>query len=470
MRPQTVALAGPAPRGSSGPLPHAKSQERPEERQGTYCQSIGCLVLCFILLDATKPLLVTWATAQKAPSERFILGTFVLVQTTLSLLVGLGLAMAPTLALAPLRLRLHPEWRVRVYRCVEPREVLKRLPVSGCLCFSKLLLVMALGRLDAGTVRVFGQASIPLVGVSSALFFSKRYTLQQWASLAAISIALITFYYVKAEVQKKNCQILERREPSQRLEVVGVLLILCSIAFNCLGALLVEKFLKGNKSRLHVQKAQLLLGEVIVNTGLIVVVPFCYTDPELRAANSPWVRGFFAGWDGRVLLCAIVWIPAGWTATMLVKRCSNLLKTVAQSTSSVLTYAFSVLPLSSGPRFWSYLVTLLGPPLTPEPLSSPVILLAVTVMLAAISFGTDSGAAALASGRKGGGEHGGERPPRGSRALEASPEAGGSAGRRRWEPRPGAPEDTSVAGWKVDNAYGQLLHRRSEQASLAAQR
>lgn len=84
---------------------------------------------------------------------------------------------------------------------------------------------------------------------------------------------------------------------------------------------------------------------------------------------------------GRVLVCAIVWIPAGWTATMLVKRCSNLLKTVAQASSSVLTYVFSVVPLSSGPQSWAHFVTMLGPALAPEPVSSPVVLLAVSVMI-----------------------------------------------------------------------------------------
>eukprot|EP00959_Pyramimonas_sp_CCMP1952_P145944 3055759-Pyramimonas_sp.AAC.1 len=42
-------------------------------------------------------------------------------------------------------------------------------------------------------------------------------------------------------------------------------------------------------------------------------------------------------------------------ATMVVKRCSNLLKIIAQGTSSVLTYIFTIVPLHRGPRQWSYL-------------------------------------------------------------------------------------------------------------------
>eukprot|EP00439_Symbiodinium_sp_Y106_P058756 s1316_g8.t1 len=173
-----------------------------------------------------------------------------------------------------------------------------------------------------------------------------------------------------------------------QIEVVGILLVLGSICFNCLGALLVERFLKGS-GELYEQKAQLLLGEVLVNSIVVFVIPLFIFDQEVYAAISPWHRGFFSGWDGRVLLCAVLWIPAGWTATILVKRCSNLLKTVAQASSSVLTYVFSVVPLSRGPSTWAHIVTWLGPPLTPEPVSCPVVLLAISVMLAALSFGAD---------------------------------------------------------------------------------
>jgi len=58
---------------------------------------IGFLVVCFILLDATKPMLVTWAQDDKAPEERFINGTFVLVQTSLSLLVGMVISIRPSI-------------------------------------------------------------------------------------------------------------------------------------------------------------------------------------------------------------------------------------------------------------------------------------------------------------------------------------------------------------------------------------
>jgi len=196
----------------------------------------------------------------------------------------------------------------------------------------------------------------------------------------------VTFYYVKAEVQHPKHAL---PNPGRKVEVIGVVMVFISIGANCLGALWVEKFLKGNKCLLHEQKCHLLLGEVMVNVALMLLEPVLLVSHPHRHHHLPLFRSLFVGWDWRVLFCAAVWIPAGWTATMLVKRCSNLQKTVSQGTSGALTYVFSVVPLSSFPRSWVNLVAFFGPPLTPEPFSWPAVLLAITVMLAALTFGTE---------------------------------------------------------------------------------
>eukprot|EP00928_Gymnodinium_smaydae_P029749 TRINITY_DN22317_c0_g1_i3.p1 TRINITY_DN22317_c0_g1~~TRINITY_DN22317_c0_g1_i3.p1 ORF type:complete len:184 (+),score=20.44 TRINITY_DN22317_c0_g1_i3:366-917(+) len=54
------------------------------------------------------------------------------------------------------------------------------------------------------------------------------------------------------------------------------------------------------------------------------------------------------------------------------------------------------MPLHSGPRAWTRVVEFFGPPLTPEPFSWPVVLLAGTVLLAALLFGMDSWSQELA--------------------------------------------------------------------------
>lgn len=401
--------------------------------------TVWFLVLCFILLDAVKPLLINWAHHAHG-RDSFIQGTFVLIQTAISLVVGLCIAVRPSLSLCPMRVGFHPLWQSRIQRCLNLRAVSRQMPVSLCLCLSKLMLVHALTRLDAGTVRVFGQAGLPLLGISTALFFRRRYSLQQWCSLVAISLALVTFYYVKEEVHLQA--IAKSSQTSRKIELVGILLILGSICFNSLGALLVEKFLKTSSGRLHEQKVQLLVGQILLNTVIVFLGPFFVLDPEIRKAHSIWHRGFFVGWDTRVFICALVWIPAGWTATMLVKRCSNLLKTVAQCTSSVLTYVFSVVPISRGPQSWFYLVTRLGPPLTPEPFSAPVVLLAVAVLLAALIFGLDGSEGSLDGVRR-------------KKSLH-----------RSFPKEIANVFENGQSEWKPDSSYFQVKQRRSGDVEL----
>jgi len=345
---------------------------------------MGLLVLSFIVLDATKPFFVSWAHANKAPEGAFNNITLVLVQTALSVAVGLVVAVGPSFS--RMQVQLHSDWRLRVWRCLDPKAVQRQLPVSFCMVMSKLCLIMALEKLDAGSVRVLCQSSLPVVGVCGALLFRRRYSAMQWCSLAGVTVALGCFYYVKHQVaHRARLSSTETfTHPSQRPEMhldfetaAGSLLTLASIGFNCLGALLVEKFLKKRNGLLYEQKTQLVCGEVFFNIVLLVVMPFLFSDPEKRMFNSVWHRGFFTGWDIRVLICALVWIPSGWTATMLVKEASNVLKVVAQGAASVLTYVFSLTPLvpSRSGR---------------EPVSAPVVVLALSVLFAALTFGLDS--------------------------------------------------------------------------------
>ncbi|CAJ1337930.1 unnamed protein product [Effrenium voratum] len=353
---------------------------------------MGLLVISFILLDAAKPFVVSWAHANKAPEEAFNNCTLVLVQTSLSMAVGLLVATRPAVRLRSCvpQVQLHEGWRGRVWRCLEPAAVRRQLPVSFCLVMSKLCLIMALEKLDAGSVRVLCQSSLPVVGVCGALLFRKRYSAMQWCSLAGVTVALGCFYYVKHQVKQQareqvslHHEVVERG-PAGVLDLdldssaaAGSMLALASISFNCLGAVLVEKFLKKRSGELYEQKTQLLCGEVLFNIALLALLPFLFLDPKERAFNSVWHRGFFAGWDMRVLICALVWLPGGWTATMLVKEASNVLKVVAQGAASVLTYVFSLTPLvpTRSAR---------------EPVSPPVVVLALSVLFAALTFGLDS--------------------------------------------------------------------------------
>ncbi|CAE7545368.1 RPS13 [Symbiodinium natans] len=340
---------------------------------------MGPVVTSFILLDAAKPILVSWAHSNKAPDQGFNGVTLILVQTSISTAIGLLVAARPSLS-PSFQVQLHPGYRERVYRCLEPIAVGRQLPVSFCLVMSKLCLIMALEKLDAGSVRVLCQSSLPLVGVCGAVLFRRRYSAMQWCSLAGVTVALGCFYYIKHEVKLASCVVDEQvGYSSSCTSTSGTVLALSSIGFNCLGALLAEKFLKTRSGLLHEQKVQLVSGEVLFNVFLLFIMPFLFSDPAKRSFNNVFERGFFAGWDVRVLICALVWIPSGWTATMLVKEASNVLKVVAQGAASMLTYAFSLTPLVAAAGMKAR-----------EPISPPVAVLALSVLFAALTFGLDS--------------------------------------------------------------------------------
>eukprot|EP00438_Fugacium_kawagutii_P031913 Skav218977 [mRNA] locus=scaffold1532:274040:277490:+ [translate_table: standard] len=108
--------------------------------------------------------------AAEAPEEAFNNLTMVLVQR-LCFDLGLLIAMGPSWS--RMQVHLHSDWRSRVWRCLDPKAVQRQLPVSFCLVMSKLCLIMALEKLDAGSVRVLCQSSLPVVGVCGAAFQDK---------------------------------------------------------------------------------------------------------------------------------------------------------------------------------------------------------------------------------------------------------------------------------------------------------
>ncbi|CAE7572241.1 RPS13 [Symbiodinium microadriaticum] len=357
----------------------ADGSEPTADQQGSGFPHMGPVVLGFIMLDAAKPILVSWAHSNKAPDQGFNGVTLILVQTSISTAIGLLVAARPSISLPSLKVQLHPGYRERVYRCLEPMAVGRQLPVSFCLVMSKLCLIMALEKLDAGSVRVLCQSSLPLVGVCGAVLFRRRYSAMQWCSLAGVTVALGCFYYVKHEVKLASCIVGSEADHASCASTSGTVLALSSISFNCLGALLAEKFLKTRSGLLYEQKVQLVSGEVLFNIFLLIIMPFLFSDPAKSSFNNVFERGFFAGWDVRVLICALVWIPSGWTATMLVKEASNVLKVVAQGAASMLTYAFSLTPLVAAAGMKAR-----------EPISPPVAVLALSVLFAALTFGLDS--------------------------------------------------------------------------------
>lgn len=338
------------------------------------------LLFAFTLLEATRPLLVSWSQQGGASAPAFRNGTFVLAQTAVSFLVALAIALACERSA-------RRAWRL----CAEPRCVVRRIPVACCFTASKLALLSALAHLDAGTVRVLAQGGLPMVAVGSAML-GKKYSLLQWQAIWMIGFGVVTFFMVKTETERHALayaaldrpwppEAEEPRPSRARAEAwktqMAIIYVFISLGCNCLGALVSERFLHSTSecTPYYAQKAHLLGGECVVNLGVCLAAWLC--TPSRHYAGL--VPHFAAGWDHRTVITMLVWIPSGWCATLVVRRCNALSKNIAQSASSLLTYIFSIRP-----------VTLVRPALEPEPVVLPVVLLALVCLQSVVLFAAAS--------------------------------------------------------------------------------
>jgi len=264
-----------------------------------------------------------------------------------------------------------------------------QLPCAICFTVSKLALLMALARLDAGTVRVMAQLGLPMVAIGSKWFMRKHYTREQWQAIWMIVIGVVTFYLVKTETERhaaayalyrpwppqEKTQLGNAEQPSFLVFTswemqVSVFYVIVSLASNCLGALISERFLKGkDRGPYYGLKAHLLGGECIVNFAL------CVASWLFTSHGASFGSHLCEGWDHRTVITMLVWIPSGWCATLVVRRCCALTKNIAQSAGSMLTYVFSIRP-----------VTLIEPALESQPVMMPVVLLALVSMHSVILF------------------------------------------------------------------------------------
>jgi len=64
----------------------------------------------------------------------------------------------------------------------------------------------------------------------------------------------------------------------------------------------------------------------------------------LQGLEAPSKGGlWFAGWDWRVPVCALGWVPATWMSTLITARFSTVVKNLVQCLSTVVTYFLALM-------------------------------------------------------------------------------------------------------------------------------
>jgi len=280
------------------------------------------LLILYVAADAGKMFLVVWANSGRDGEEAFHPSSVLLVQLLVSALIALGIGQLQVGCRA-------------VCAAIHPLNVARCSPVSALFFLSKISTIAALTYVDAGTVKLSTQLILPCTAVLSVWFVrGSAYSTDQWVSILTICLGTLAFHAVQMEAEGQALQLSEGDLADHRERwVQGLCLCGVVVLANSLGSVVGEGFLKGGKGQpLACLKAQLVLAELCVISLWLV----CYESPRSQ-------RGWFAGWDWRVLVCALGWVPSTWMSTIITARFSTVVKNVMQCVSTLLTYFLSLM-------------------------------------------------------------------------------------------------------------------------------
>lgn len=292
----------------------------------------GCLLLAaYVVADVGKLVLVRWANNKREAADSFHPSSVILVQLVFSALIALGIAGSL-------------EGKHGIREAVRLWPVVRCTPMSAFFFVSQACTVRALLYVDEATVKLSTQLILPLTACLSVwLVPGCQYSKQQWVTICTICVGTLAFNAVQAEgggdAGAPGSALDDAAARDREARALGLVLCGAVVVANSLGSVVGERFLKGASEVPWVcLKAQMLLAEI----SLVVFVLWAVEVP--RAG-----RGWLYGWDGRVLLCALGWVPATWLSTLVTTRFSTVVKNVAQCVSTLVTY-FAVLLGPSGEK------------------------------------------------------------------------------------------------------------------------
>lgn len=272
--------------------------------------------LAYIAADGGKLILVSWLNSTHLGADgkpAYSAAAVLLCQQTFSLLLALTLSA-------------YIDGSEGFLKAVRLSDVLRFVPVSMSFVISKVATILALAYLDAGTVKIATQIILPCSALLSRVLLARHYKLLHWLTILTICLSSMAFNALQIEGDAQH----------QKADWTGLAYCVVVILSNSFGSLLGEMQLrKAVGYSLPTVKSQLLQGEILVLLATLMVD---------QAASE---RGWFTGWDWRVIACAIGWVPSTWLSTLVTRRFSTVTKNVLQCASTMATVLFAGL-MSSG--------------------------------------------------------------------------------------------------------------------------
>lgn len=317
-----------------------------------------CLVVVFMLLEAAK----------------FLLGeaAFVPGVNVLSILVVGNFTSLVLASFICLFLEGH-----RVINKLLSWHHLWRFTVAAVLFTVASAFVLLAYRIGTSRIEVatFGYSYMPIAAVLSYFAFRRNYGKLEWLSIGMMTLGVLAYVLLREE---------SREQKEFQFESEGFVLIMISVLSSVTGSILVERIFKDRSNayssdhqqhdRFYIMKFHLDLSALAVAV-LIWVMPFDRIS-MVRDFMRAWERSdnWFGNWGTYQFIMVLVMTCQGWTAGLLTKEFSTVIKSIVQ-TLAVVSVMFVGDPLR-GDRFHFAQRCL------------PSLLLAIVIFMSAVIFQT----------------------------------------------------------------------------------
>eukprot|EP00928_Gymnodinium_smaydae_P027328 TRINITY_DN21174_c0_g3_i1.p1 TRINITY_DN21174_c0_g3~~TRINITY_DN21174_c0_g3_i1.p1 ORF type:complete len:979 (-),score=203.75 TRINITY_DN21174_c0_g3_i1:69-2927(-) len=287
------------------------------------------LVLLFIVVDSAKFMTSEWIDPQRElrpRDEEVNVLSIVVVTDLLSLSIGLVTAYVLEGRRATEKIfNWHSLWRFLLISCFFSLSTM-------CLYYSY----------DAGAsvaaVATIGNSYLPIAAAFSFVVMKRMYGKLEWLSLCIITFAVMTFILLRQRGLQKKRNIIEDCSSS------AVMFILFSVVLGVVASILSERIYKERSfgiiranqgqrhDRFYIYKIHMDFSACVVSACLWVM-PTGYLHPFLPSRNSDiW----FGPWGASQVVMIIVAIAQAWLAGIVTKHFSTVIKSVAQTMTSVL--------------------------------------------------------------------------------------------------------------------------------------
>ncbi|KAF4752138.1 hypothetical protein FOZ63_008573, partial [Perkinsus olseni] len=303
-------------------------ESRRSRHLGRVATATVALLSLYTFLDANKAVMVYWSYSARSPDERYSAGSLVLAENILSLVASVGISFA---CLGPSQCR--SMWSTQYF--------FRLVPSALCFTLARILGMRALQYIDAGTLKVMSQAALPTNAVLSSLLMGTKYSSTQWQCLFLVFVTTAGFYEIRVSEDRELARISQ-----------GLPLFLATLLFTSLGAVYSEKCIKaGGNAPFYHQKAMLSLASCLCVGLLLGMAPVIDGDATRK------LNHLFDHWDERTVVALVSWTLSSWTAGIVVKRLSVVLKNVAQCVAILITYfATNIFLLNEIPSFATVLL------------------------------------------------------------------------------------------------------------------